>query len=31
VRHPSMGDLLHAIIDDLEKEALLLKSENGKA
>jgi len=26
-----MADLLHAIIDDLEKEALLLKSENGKA
>jgi starvation-inducible DNA-binding protein len=28
---PSTADLLHAIIDDLEKEAWLLKSENGKA
>lgn len=28
---PSTADLLHAIIDDLEKGAWLLKSENGKA
>jgi starvation-inducible DNA-binding protein len=28
---PSTADLLHAIIDDLEKEAWLLKSENLKA
>jgi starvation-inducible DNA-binding protein len=28
---PSTADLLHAIIDDLEKEAWMLKSENGKA
>ena len=28
---PSTADLLHAIIDDLEKEAWLLKSENAKA
>lgn len=28
---PSTADLLHAIIDDLEKEAWLLKSENGTA
>jgi starvation-inducible DNA-binding protein len=28
---PSTADLLHAIIDDLEKEAWLLKSENVKA
>ena len=26
---PSTADLLHAIIDGLEKEAWLLKSENG--
>jgi starvation-inducible DNA-binding protein len=28
---PSTADLLHAIIDDLEKEAWMLKSENVKA
>jgi starvation-inducible DNA-binding protein len=28
---PSTADLLHAIIDDLEKQAWLLKSENGTA
>ncbi len=28
---PSTADLLHAIIDDLEKHAWLLKSENGTA
>lgn len=28
---PSTADLLHAIIDDLEKEAWMLKSENGTA
>jgi starvation-inducible DNA-binding protein len=28
---PSTADLLHTIIDDLEKEAWLLKSENGTA
>ncbi len=28
---PSTADLLHAIIDALEKEAWLLKSENGQA
>jgi starvation-inducible DNA-binding protein len=28
---PSTADVLHAIIDALEKEAWLLKSENGKA
>jgi starvation-inducible DNA-binding protein len=28
---PSTADLLHAIIDGLEKEAWLLKSENGAA
>ncbi|GBE68095.1 DNA starvation/stationary phase protection protein [Mycobacterium sp. MFM001] len=28
---PSTADLLHAIIDDLEKEAWLLNSENGTA
>jgi starvation-inducible DNA-binding protein len=28
---PSIADLLHAIIDDLEKEAWLLKSENSTA
>ncbi|BBZ37939.1 Dps family protein [Mycobacterium conspicuum] len=28
---PSTADLLHAIIDDLEKEAWLLKAENGTA
>jgi starvation-inducible DNA-binding protein len=28
---PSTADLLHAIIDSLEKEAWLLKSENGVA
>jgi hypothetical protein len=28
---PSTADLLHAIIDDLEKQAWLLKSENRKA
>jgi len=28
---PSTADLLHGIIDALEKEAWLLKSENGAA
>jgi starvation-inducible DNA-binding protein len=28
---PTSADILHAIIDDLEKEAWLLKSENGKS
>jgi starvation-inducible DNA-binding protein len=28
---PSTADLLHAIITDLEKQAWMLKSENGKA
>ena len=30
-KDPSTADLLHAIITDLEKQAWMLKSENGKA